>query len=76
MILPCILVNVMYPFFFFINRALNNLEVQSLKSVNQLVKENETTRFVSQEFYEMFHTLQEGLAVFKNNTLSFSNNTF
>ena len=76
MLLPAFMFFSLYPSFFLIYRALHNLEVQSLKSVNQLVKENETIRYVSTEFYEMFHSLQEGLVVFKNNTVSFSNNTF
>ena len=33
-------------------------------------------KYVSQEFYEMLHSLQEGLAVFKNKQISFSNKTF
>ena len=47
-----------------------------MKSVNQLLKENETVMRISTEFYEMFHSMEEGLVVFKNDAVSFSNNTF
>ena len=33
-------------------------------------------RNVSKEFYEMFNTIDEGIVVFKNELISFSNDTF
>jgi hypothetical protein len=65
-----------YPFHFFLSRALNNLDVQTLTSVNKLIKENETTKYVSKEFYEIFHTLQEGIVLISNGKISFSNHKF
>ena len=70
------LMYILYPFYFFILRALNNLEVQSLTSVNKLIKENETVKYVSQEFYDIFHTLQEGIVLINNGNIGFTNNKF
>ena len=75
MVMLC-LMYILYPFYFFIFRALNNLEVQSLTSVNKLIKENETVKYVSQEFYDIFHTLQEGIVLINDGSIGFTNNKF
>jgi hypothetical protein len=70
---PFMILTCCYVVYFFIIRALINLQTQTLTSINKLIKENETTKYVSQEFYDIFHALQVGILLITNGKLIFSN---
>ena len=52
---------------------LNNFYISELIKINQNIKKNDTIKKVKEEYEDMFMTLEEGIAVFENMNINFSN---
>ena len=62
--------------FVYVNTAISNLALDQVRAVNKIINENEISKDVSNELFDMFQTMNEGIVVFQKGLITFSNNAF
>ena len=62
--------------YLYVNTAIYNLSLIQMKAVNKIIIEISISQEVLEEFFDMFQTMSEGILVFQNKIITFSNNAF
>ena len=75
-ILACFFCILLIGLFVYFNTAISNLALDQVRAVNKIINENEISKDVSNELFDMFQTMNEGIVVFQKGLITFSNNAF